>query len=216
MLPSGRQFSCARCSAEVVLCTQCDHGNVYCGSTCSTAARRASVRAAGRRHQRTEAGAIGHARRQATYRAAQARRVVTENPGGTPRVETVPTPEPPRPPVQSDFLLFRDASGFTRAPTPDTSDAVVAARCGATAEISMPVKPVDESSDPASPVRHGALAQGETSAAGLPRCRMCGRLCGPVVRDDPVRRRGPQHPSRPPPRPGADRQHTLQDWRSRP
>jgi hypothetical protein len=65
---TGRLFLCARCRAQVVLCTRCDRGNVYCGSACSQAMRRASMRAAGRRYQHSRAGRFAHAQRARRYR----------------------------------------------------------------------------------------------------------------------------------------------------
>ena len=45
MQSSARLFNCARCRCQVVICSHCDRGNLYCGKRCSQAARRQSVRA---------------------------------------------------------------------------------------------------------------------------------------------------------------------------
>ena len=42
----GRMFLCARCSERTVLCSRCDRGQIYCGQTCSIAARVEAQRAA--------------------------------------------------------------------------------------------------------------------------------------------------------------------------
>jgi len=75
MKPSARLFNCARCQCQVMICRRCDRGNMYCGSNCSQSARRDSIRAAGRRYQRSRRGRFQHAERQRRYRSR--RRKVT-------------------------------------------------------------------------------------------------------------------------------------------
>lgn len=65
----GRTFNCELCHKLVVICSCCDHGNIYCCAECSSIARRRSVREAGRRYQNTFKGKLNHARRQSNYRA---------------------------------------------------------------------------------------------------------------------------------------------------
>ena len=67
----GRMFLCGRCRAQVVLCSRCDRGNMYCGAACSQARRRESVRAAGKRYQDSRAGRFAHAARSRQYRAGR-------------------------------------------------------------------------------------------------------------------------------------------------
>jgi len=45
MQSSARLFNCARCQSQVVICSQCDRGNRYCGRACARVARRQSMRA---------------------------------------------------------------------------------------------------------------------------------------------------------------------------
>ena len=52
MQSSARVFNCARCHGQVVICSHCDRGNLYCGKRCSQAARRQSQREAARRRSR--------------------------------------------------------------------------------------------------------------------------------------------------------------------
>jgi hypothetical protein len=66
---SYRLFNCAWCSHQVRLCSTCDRGNRYCGKVCALSGRGRSVAAAGRRYQRTFAGAVKHGERNALYRA---------------------------------------------------------------------------------------------------------------------------------------------------
>lgn len=75
MLTTARLFNCARCHRQVVICRHCDRGQRYCGPGCAQAARRAGVRAAGTRYQRSRPGRMNHAHRQRRYRTR--RRKVT-------------------------------------------------------------------------------------------------------------------------------------------
>ena len=39
MEPTGRFFLCERCRAQVLICSGCDRGQIYCTEACSAAAR---------------------------------------------------------------------------------------------------------------------------------------------------------------------------------
>ncbi len=71
METTARLFNCARCRRQVVLCSHCDRGNIYCSRGCARQARRESVNAARRRYQRSRRGRFSHAERQRRYRARQ-------------------------------------------------------------------------------------------------------------------------------------------------
>jgi hypothetical protein len=90
MQSSARLFNCARCCCQVVICSHCDRGNVYCGKRCSEPARRQSQREAARRYQRTRRGRFAHAERQRRYR--QRRRAKVTHQGSPPAIsdETLP------------------------------------------------------------------------------------------------------------------------------
>ena len=64
----ARLFVCARCRAQVLLCSRCDRGQRYCGRVCSRAARDDSRREAGQRYQRSRGGRIAHAARSRRWR----------------------------------------------------------------------------------------------------------------------------------------------------
>jgi hypothetical protein len=83
MEPTARLFNCARCRRQVMLCSHCDRGNLYCGRGCAQQARRESLSAAGQRYQRSRRGRFCHAERQRRYRARQQK--VTHQ-GSPPRV----------------------------------------------------------------------------------------------------------------------------------
>ena len=63
--PTYRLYQCRRCGVQVQICSQCDHGNIYCAGECSRLARRECMGRAGARYQRTLRGARRHAERQA-------------------------------------------------------------------------------------------------------------------------------------------------------
>ena len=69
MKQSPRLYYCLRCTVQVVICSHCDRGQIYCSSDCSNAARLQSVRAAERRYQDSSRGKMNHALRQRRYRA---------------------------------------------------------------------------------------------------------------------------------------------------
>lgn len=50
-----------------MICSHCDHGQLYCGEDCSGKARQRSTREAGARYQKTESGRANHAARQQRY-----------------------------------------------------------------------------------------------------------------------------------------------------
>ncbi len=75
MCASARVFNCARCCCQVVICSHCDRGNIYCSKRCSHSARRQSRRQAGRRYQRTRRGRFAHAERQRRYRQRRTAKV---------------------------------------------------------------------------------------------------------------------------------------------
>jgi hypothetical protein len=60
---TARFFLCARCRAQVLICSCCDRGNIYCAQDCAQVARRGAQRAAGRRYQLSLRGRRNHAAR---------------------------------------------------------------------------------------------------------------------------------------------------------
>ena len=71
MESSGRLFLCASCRIQVVVCSRCDRGQIYCAGGCALRARRDSIRAAGRRYQDSRRGRFKHAERSRRYRSRQ-------------------------------------------------------------------------------------------------------------------------------------------------
>lgn len=67
---SARLFHCARCHCQVVICTDCDRGNIYC-VLCSKSARAKSLKMANKRYRNTKKGKRKNAERQARYRQRQ-------------------------------------------------------------------------------------------------------------------------------------------------
>ncbi len=67
----ARFFLCARCHEQVLICSCCDRGQIYCASGCAREARRHAQRAAGRRYQTSRRGRIAHALRARRYRHRQ-------------------------------------------------------------------------------------------------------------------------------------------------
>jgi hypothetical protein len=71
MKKSAREFNCARCHRQVIICSSCDRGNIYCGPSCSRQARVINHRIANQIYQKTLKGRRKHADRQRRYRQRQ-------------------------------------------------------------------------------------------------------------------------------------------------
>lgn len=72
---SGRLYQCHRCFCQVVICSHCDRGNIYCGTRCRGSARSERQKLAGQRYQSSSRGRQKHAARQARYRIRQIEKV---------------------------------------------------------------------------------------------------------------------------------------------
>ena len=64
----ARIFLCACCRVQVLVCSHCDRGQIYCPHQCASATRKALQRAAGRRYQLSRAGRLKHAARTRRWR----------------------------------------------------------------------------------------------------------------------------------------------------
>jgi len=102
MDPVGRLFLCGRCRAQVVICSRCDRGQIYCGAACSQVARRESQREAGRRYQRGRRGRFAHAERARRHRQRRRQKNNVTHQGS-------PAPLP-------DGLLVADSTAAARQP----------------------------------------------------------------------------------------------------
>jgi hypothetical protein len=60
---TARLFLCVRCKAQVLVCSHCDRGQIYCAQGCAQTARRDAQRAVGRRYQKSRRGRVNHAAR---------------------------------------------------------------------------------------------------------------------------------------------------------
>ncbi len=92
MEKSARLFKCTLCLRQVVICSQCDRGNIYCGQYCAQQARMESIREANQRYRMTFQGRLNHAACQQRYRQRQKQKVTDQG-------SVITTP---------DDLLFRE------------------------------------------------------------------------------------------------------------
>lgn len=78
---TGRLFLCARCQAQVLVCSQCDRGQRYCAAGCADITRLSLQREAGKRYQQGRAGRHKHASRMHLWRKrrAAAAKIVTHH-----------------------------------------------------------------------------------------------------------------------------------------
>jgi len=82
MNTTARLYLCALCHKHCVICSACDHGNIYCFDGCADIARKESCRAANQRYQNTFQGKSKHADRQRRYREGLKQKVTDH--GSTP------------------------------------------------------------------------------------------------------------------------------------
>lgn len=75
MCRSARLYNCARCHHQVVICSHCDRGNIYCSGHCATQSRLEKQQEAKGRYQSTAKGRHCHATRQQHYRQRKKQKV---------------------------------------------------------------------------------------------------------------------------------------------
>lgn len=68
---TARLYNCARCHCQVIVCSDCDRGNIYCGSFCAKQSRIKNHRIVNHNYQNTFRGRQKHALRQSHYRLRQ-------------------------------------------------------------------------------------------------------------------------------------------------
>lgn len=66
---SGRPFLCAGCRRQVIVCSCCDRGEIYCAGGSVEHARRRTVQQAGRRYQASHRGRRMHVAQIGRWRA---------------------------------------------------------------------------------------------------------------------------------------------------
>lgn len=72
---TARLYNCASCHCQVIVCSHCDRGNIYCGSICARVSRTLNHRIANRIYQNTFRGRQKHALRQSHYRLRQKNKI---------------------------------------------------------------------------------------------------------------------------------------------
>jgi len=75
MCRSARLYHCVRCHCQVIICSHCDRGNIYCSGQCATQSRLEKQQDANNRYQSTAKGMRCHALRQQHYRQRQKQKV---------------------------------------------------------------------------------------------------------------------------------------------
>src|SRR5271166_6178438 len=65
---TGRFFLCERCRTQVLICSCCDRGQIYCAGGCAPLARAERRREVARRYQKSRNGRFAHADRSRRYR----------------------------------------------------------------------------------------------------------------------------------------------------
>jgi len=104
----GRLFLCGRCRVQVLICSCCDRGQIYCAGGCAREARQQAQRDAGRRYQASFRGRVNHAARSSRWRAQQ-KNVTHQS-------------SPPR--ADDDLVVVDAAIAASSRPVTATSDGV--------------------------------------------------------------------------------------------
>ena len=94
---TARRYHCGRCHQPVVVCRQCDRGNVYCFNGCAQSAFKQRCQRNARCYQRSTKGRHKNAQRQRRYRL---RRALTQRDLDVAE-QTHPEPDQHRPPPTS-------------------------------------------------------------------------------------------------------------------
>lgn len=68
MKHATRLFNCTLCLSQCVICSSCDHGNIYCSPDCARSARQKSCKESNKRYQKSKKGRINNALRQQRFR----------------------------------------------------------------------------------------------------------------------------------------------------
>lgn len=125
---TGRLYLCARCHAQVLVCSPCDRGQRYCASGCAGITRLNRQREAGQRYQQSRAGRHKHAARMRQWRKrrAAAAKIVTHRSSQVPPADAVlagnesptaipPDSQPPSPcsPIASESIALGNTATAT-------------------------------------------------------------------------------------------------------
>jgi hypothetical protein len=116
---SARLFLCARCRVQVLICSCCDRGQIYCAGTCAQEARHQAQRAAGQRYQASRRGRLAHAARSGRWRARQKNvthqgSLLQPADAGVPMDATAAASAPPVTPSSNVEAPSRDEAAFWR------------------------------------------------------------------------------------------------------
>ena len=150
----------------VVICRRCDRGNRFCGESCSSPRRKATLRRANARYQKTPRGARKHAARQAKYRArkSEARKKVTHQ-------------------APADRAGIGEVSGARKeGEAHETSTPILNALSSPLSSVARTL--VSAAKGFVTSSGGDAGLSRDTSNSDLRPCCMCARLCGPRVRSD--------------------------------
>jgi hypothetical protein len=101
---TARLYLCERCRIQVLICTCCDRGNIYCEQGCATENRCSKQRASGQRYQSSPRGRRKHAERARRYRARRQKVThqgsLSQAPDAVMPESSVPPPTPRSFPLQ--------------------------------------------------------------------------------------------------------------------
>ena len=129
---SARLFLCAlvRCRGQVLLCSHCDHGQLYCSRACSCAGRRERRRQTAKRYQDSRGGRLKHAARTACWRT---RRRSLRQASADDEIDKVTHQGCPRSPADASLLACDTPSACEPTPLSESAPDGELATAGAVA-----------------------------------------------------------------------------------
>jgi hypothetical protein len=84
MCRSARLYQCARCHRQVLICSHCDRGNIYCAGDCADLSRQEKLKEAQKRYEKTDKAKKAKAQRQQRYRQCKKRKATHQGSTITP------------------------------------------------------------------------------------------------------------------------------------
>jgi hypothetical protein len=133
-LDTARRYHCARCHQPVILCRNCDRGNIYCFDGCAQAANKERCKRNAKRYRRSPKGRRGTAARQRSKRLRQA--MLESDPESSKQHQHTPEPASPElsaTPCDSSIVTHRgsvdEPGGAPLLPKPMQPRAVYCNAC---------------------------------------------------------------------------------------
>ena len=116
MGPSARLYQCMLCHKQVLICSFCDRGQIYCSKVCSSIARKQSQKLSAVRYQKTLNGKLHHAARQARYRYTHKKIVTHQGSPALPSCDSIGMVKKSSDEIKSNHVVMGFVCCFCKKP----------------------------------------------------------------------------------------------------